>query len=130
MAITNFAITGAIEGRRFVKKDASNNTVSYATENGFDAIGVTENSVSSASYTAGIDQVSVIELNTVGRVKVEFAGAVTEGGYVGVGATCKSKNMPANATPVATNLVGIAQESGGGNTADSWILVNKGSYVI
>ena len=42
----------------------------------------------------------------------------------------KAKNMPENATPVATNLVGIAQETGGGDTADSWILVNKGSYVI
>lgn len=130
MATTNFAITGAIEGRRFVKKDASNNTVSYATENGFDAIGVTAHSVSSASYTAGIDQVSVIELNTVGKVKVEFAGAVTEGGYVGVGANGKAKNMPENATPVATNLVGIAQETGGGDGADSWVIVNKGSYVI
>jgi len=130
MSRKTFAITGAIEAQRLVKKDSSNNTVSYATENGFDAIGVTSNAVSTAAYAAGIDIVSVDMLKDSPELRVEFAGAVTEGSKVGVGATGLAKALADNATPVATNIVGFAKETGGGANSNSFVLIDKGNYTF
>lgn len=129
--VSQFKVTAAVAKNILVKKSAgyAERVSSSITADGYDAIGKTENAVTTANITAGLDSVAVAHLTPGTIQQLTASGSILLGTYVAQDSNGKIKQLDASATPTGCYRLGIALEAASTNGDQIDVLITK-DYIV